>query len=369
MAYDARRRGSIRGGGSAPGLDAESVAVREIQLGAGVSPRSGAAAVRKIGLSMVIGQRHDDRAIKVHPLVRQRIAHLGDQGEAWLAELPSLLADLERQWAITVGQPLLGGTGSYVARVRAQDGQDAVLKIALPGFDFASEVRTISSAQGRAYVNLVASDVERNAMLQEALGPAMEHLAMTPESKILALCRMMRQAWQVPRPADLTVTPADEKAGALSRLVSRLWQDLGHPCPEQVVAQALRFAQRRAAAFELDTCVVVHGDPHPGNALQVVLPRAGAEAGFVFVDPDGFLADPAYDLGVVLRDWCAQLLAADAPALARRYCRLLATRTGVDETAIWEWGFLERVSTGLYVLEYGAEDLARPFLTTAELLI
>jgi streptomycin 6-kinase len=38
----------------------------------------------------------------------------------------------------------------------------------------------------------------------------------------------------------------------------------------------------------------------------------------------------------------------------------------MDPAAIWEWGFLERVSTGLYVLSFGADQLARPFLATAE---
>ncbi|MGB8941428.1 MAG: hypothetical protein WCD21_14510, partial [Streptomyces sp.] len=105
--------------------------------------------------------------------------------------------------------------------------------------------------------------------------------------------------------------------------------------------------------------------------LRVLAPRAGADAGFVFVDPDGFLADPAYDLGVVLRDWCAELKGRDrdaAASLLRSYCALLADRTGVDGQAVWEWGFLERVSTGLFVLGFGAEELGRPFLDTAELL-
>lgn len=39
------------------------------------------------------------------------------------------------------------------------------------------------------------------------------------------------------------------------------------------------------------------------------------------------------------------------------------------EKAIWDWGFLERVSTGLYAMSFGAEDLARPFLESAEALI
>ena len=60
--------------------------------------------------------------------------------------------------------------------------------------------------------------------------------------------------------------------------------------------EALRCAERRTAAFDLARCVLVHGDPYPWNALQVLVPRRGAEAGFVFVDPYGFLADPAYDV-------------------------------------------------------------------------
>ena len=70
----------------------------------------------------------------------------------------------------------------------------------------------------------------------------------------------------------------------------------------------------------------------------------------------------------MFRDWCPELLVGNAPGLAREYCRLLAEHSGIDEQAIWEWGFLERVCTGLYMLQFGAEEAARPFLATAELL-
>jgi streptomycin 6-kinase len=314
--------------------------------------------------------------LSIPDLVRQKVSHLGNRGERWLADLPDVIDHLEHVWFITVGQALTGGTGSYVARVRTAEGGDAILKIAIPEVGFADELRVLASAQGHGYVRLLAYDRAREAMLLEALGPPMAPLALPPEQQIALLCQMLRQAWQAPRPAGLVVTPADEKAGQLARMVSRLWEDLGHPCAERVVNEALQYAERRASAFDLERCVVVHGDPHPWNALQVLAPRVGAEAGFVFVDPVGFLADPAYDLGVVLRDWCEQLLATGATeaegaaaALARRYCALLSAQTGIEETAIWEWGFLERVSSGLYCLELGIEELGQPFLQTAEMLI
>jgi streptomycin 6-kinase len=309
------------------------------------------------------------RPVEVPVLVRQRAARLGEAGHEWLAGLPDLLADLQRRWSITVGRPLPGGSASYVARARTADGSAAVLKVALPDGGTAAQARTLALADGRGYARLLAHDAERHALLLEALGPSLAERGLGPERTIEALCATLRLAWQVPLPdGGSTATPAGAKAGQLAHLVTRLWEDHGRPCPERVVAAALACAERRAAAFDPDRCVVVHGDPHPGNALRVAAPRAGAESGFVFVDPDGFVDDPAYDLGVVLRDWCPQLLAGDAVSLARRYCRLLAECTGVDETAIWEWGLLERVSTGLYVLDVGAADRARPFLDTAALL-
>lgn len=235
------------------------------------------------------------------------------RGAAWLSGLDEVIAGLEQQWSMTVGTALTGGSASFVVRARLADGQDAVLKI-----------------------------------------------------ELAVLCALLAEAWEVPRPEPATLADAQHKAVVLAQLVSALWEELSRPCSARVVALALRYAERRRAATELERAVVVHGDPHPDNALQVLAERRGAESGFVFIDPDGFLADPTYDLGVVLRGWCDQLLAGDATATGRRCCRLLASLTGLDETAIWEWGFLERVSTGLYLLQFGAHDLSRPYLESAE---
>ncbi|HEY6542805.1 MAG TPA: aminoglycoside phosphotransferase, partial [Ktedonobacteraceae bacterium] len=148
------------------------------------------------------------------------------------------------------------------------------------------------------------------------------------------------------------------------------WDTLERPCAEHIVSQALEFARRRMDAFDPQRCVVVHGDPHPANALLVLAPRAGAESGYVFVDPEGFLCEPEYDPGVVMRDWNEELLAAADPlALAHDYCELLARESGLDEATIWEWGFIERVSSGLYIWAYGSPEHGQPFFTTAQRLL
>lgn len=292
---------------------------------------------------------------------------LGALGEEWLAELPRLIADIERAWSISIVRSMLGGTAGYVALVRTGDKQDAVLKLAIPDEEFSKEVHTLARAEGRGYVNLLAYDITRYAMLQEALGPSIAELELAPEHALRLLTSTLKQAWQVPQQADLNVISSDEKAEGLFKIVDAL--SIKYPCPQSVITRALTYAQSRINAFDISRFVILHGDPHPANALKIPKPRTGAESGFVFVDPDGFIGDPAYDLGVVLRDWSSQLLAAKDPLnLAHTYCRLLASESGIDENAIWEWSFLERVSTGLYCASLGL-DIAQQFLESAELLL
>ncbi|MFC7304398.1 aminoglycoside phosphotransferase family protein [Streptomyces monticola] len=317
-----------------------------------------------------------DRGIEVQPLVRRRAQRIGRAGERWLAELPTLVRDVAELWSLTLGPALSGGSAGYVVAARTLDGRRAVLKVALPDPDAEAQIHTLRSAGGHGYVRLLAYDIARLAMLQEELGPPLSRLGLTPERQIGILSATLRRAWQIPRSQDdgrgirdaRGVRDVKDKATSLAELVRDLWQELDHPCSTAAYDQAMTYAERRAAAHAPERCVLVHGDPHPDNALRAPAARAGAESGFVFVDPDGFPADPAYDLGVVLRDWCPELLAGDAPRLARRYCSLLADETATDPRTVWEWGYLERVSTGLYLLAHGAHDRARPFLATAELL-
>jgi streptomycin 6-kinase len=307
------------------------------------------------------------RRIRLQPLTRQRLAAMGEEGEAWLAALPQLLAGLEQDWSVSIGRSLPGGSASYVARADAADGPPVVVKVALLPDGWPEQVSTLARAAGRGYVRLLRSDLNRRAVLLEALGTPLSGRGWSPPEQLRCLADTLALAWQ--DAPDSQIPHGQDKASGLHRLIERAWARLDRPCSERVVEQALNFAERRAAAANVDL-VVVHGDPHPGNLLAVPHRRAGAETGFVFVDPDGFVADRAYDLGVALRDWSRWLLEPDARRTAERFCTVLAERSGVDAQRIWEWGFLERVSTGLYLLDVvrAPESVARPYLDSAEKL-
>lgn len=299
---------------------------------------------------------------RLQPLTRAKVASLGEAGTAWVDALPRTLADLCREWELTLGRPLPGGSASYVVRARTAAGEPRVLKVALPDPALAGEAAVLAAAGGQGYAVLHRDDRARHALLLEALGPSLEQTPMPVEDKLRALVDTLQVAWRV-LPATLPLPgPGLDRARVLRRLVFDLDTRLGHPTRPDVLARAAAYAERRAAAYDPGRCVLAHGDPHPGNLLR------RPDASWALVDPEGVRVEPAYDLGVVLRDWTGQL-AGDASAVLGGYCDLLADASGLDRRAIWEWGFLERVSTGLYVLGFGAHAVGRRFLDSAGALL
>jgi len=306
------------------------------------------------------------RVVDVPEAVRQKALARGAEGRRWLDHLRGLIRDIERDWGVTIGPTLPGGSESYVAAARTRVGDDAVVKLEMPPYaSFASEVRTLIAADGRGYARLLEHDEERSAMLQERLGPSLQEFGLPVPVQIEILCATLRRAWSVPAPAGLP--SGADKARWLSEFITATWEETNQPCSPHVIERALSFAETRGADFDPESAVLVHGDAHSANAL--LDPRHAhnhAPAQFKLVDPDGLLAEPAYDLAIPIREWSRELLDGDAARLGRERCAYLGRLTGVDPRGIWEWGFVERVSTGLLMIQVGAERFGREMLDVAE---
>jgi streptomycin 6-kinase len=68
----------------------------------------------------------------------------------------------------------------------------------------------------------------------------------------------------------------------------------------------------------------------------------------------------------LMREDPSELLRGDPRERAHERARKLAARCGLDATAIWEWGVIERVSTGLLGTQVGLQPVARQMLTVAD---
>ena len=109
-------------------------------------------------------------------------------------------------------------------------------------------------------------------------------------------------------------------------------------------------------AHDDERAVLVHGDVHHGNALEA------GDGTFKLVDPDGLLAEPEYELSVIMREDPVDLMTGDP----RERARWLARRCGLDATRIWEWGVVERVSTGLVCTQIDLQPVGRQMLAAAD---
>ncbi len=291
--------------------------------------------------------------IEVPEVVRNKAIVAG--ADRWLADLPALVAELEHDWSITVGRAYSEGTEAYVAEATLDDGTPAVLKLLVPhdGDAAQREITVLRLAAGDGCARLIREDAERGAMLLERLGRSLHQLDLPLALRLEILCATAERIW---RPAPESGLPTGAVKGrCLTEFISDGWERLDRPCSEAAVDHAIACAERRVTAHDDERAVLAHGDVHQWNALE-------SRDGFTLVDPDGLLAEAECDLGILMREDPIELMVDDPKERAR----WLADRTGLDANAIWEWGVVERVSTGLVCLEVGLQLEGHQMLATAD---
>ena len=302
------------------------------------------------------------------PEVRRKALAIGPAGQEWLEGLDAFVRELEQEWAIEVHEVLHGGSGGLVATANLADGTAAVLKLAIPDglyghSDFRRELEVMLLGQDHGYARVVRYDEKRRVMMTERLGRSVAALDLPVARQIDVIASTLRRGWvRVEDGADLRT--GEEQAGWLYDAIATDWERQGRPCSERVARTAQRFALARRDAFDPARAVLVHGDAHPANVLADRL-DGDEHGGFKLIDPDGMRSEPAHDLAIPLRGWSEQLLAGDAGALGRAWCGRLAEVAGIDPEPIWQWAFVERVSTGLFLLRLG-DPLGAQFLEVAE---
>ena len=169
----------------------------------------------------------------------------------------------------------------------------------------------------------------------ERLGRSMVNLSMplVERHEILLLGRHTAVASR----ADCDLPTGADKGRWLIEFITTTWEALDRPLSERMIDHALACAERRIAAHDDERAGgAVHGDVHQWNTLE-------SDNSFKLVDPDGLTGTRVRPRRRRPRN----------PGGARRGGPVESPHTdprgftALDPTAIWEWGVVERVSTGL----------------------
>ncbi|HEY3562514.1 MAG TPA: aminoglycoside phosphotransferase family protein [Kribbella sp.] len=280
---------------------------------------------------------------------------VADGNESWLHELPGMVDSLAGEWSLTIGASFAGGHAALAVEATLADGTPAVLKIGVPGRDVGHEATVLRLADGEGCAKLLAADLDRQALLLERLGAPMYDVVADPASRHNLLCDVAVRLWRPINP-DIDLPTGATLAEQYADRLPELWEQAGRPCSPATVADALNCMDRRRAAHDDRSAVLVHGDIHELNALQA------SDGSYKLIDPAGLRAEPACDLGTIVR--CNPDLGDDLRARTQH----LAARTGVDATAIWEWGTIHRVVSGVYACSIGFQPFGNHLLTEADRL-
>jgi streptomycin 6-kinase len=299
----------------------------------------------------------------VSELARQRAESSGAGGRRWLAEIPDVVATLVDRWELSLGRSFDGGTAAYVVAAIDSTGRECALKVAMLLDDedrvaFDRSVLVHGLADGRGCAELFAHDDDPPAMLLERLGPNLHDLGLDVPDVLDGVADTLCAFWR-PVAADVALPSGAEKAEWLSRFIVATWEALDRPIDQNVIDRAVALCDARAAAFDPDRTILVHGDAHGWNTVAV------GDGTYKFVDPEGVRSSREHDLAVPMREYNEPLLVGDTAALVRERAEHLAVRCEVDPDAVWEWGFIERVSTGLVAQQHFTDDSGLPFLEVA----
>jgi streptomycin 6-kinase len=260
----------------------------------------------------------------------------GDQGAAWLRQLPHLLGQCARRWSLTLLPPF-ELSYNYVAPAVTDAGLPVVLKVGVPDPELLAEIAALQHYDGRGIVQLLDADPGQGILLLEQLRPGTPLFELDDEERATAIAaRLMRQLWR-PVGSDHPFPTVARWAAGLQRL-RRHFDGGAGPFPAPVLERAESLFAELVPSMAPP--VLLHGDLHHWNIL------AARRQPWLALDPKGIVGEPAYEVGAWLRN--------PGPLSRRAQARRvdqLAQLLGFDRERILGWGVAQAVLSAWWSYE------------------
>jgi len=301
---------------------------------------------------------------KLPDLVSKKLNSLPNATEI-LQNLETTINILEKQRKIKLIKCLEGGTSAFLAKALTNSNKEIIVKIPLNeveyGLEFEKELKALEKVNGAGYVKLLAYDADLKVAFLEQLGKPLGDFGYPINRQIEIICTALKKSWIPLNESDQFPTLI-EIADWFHRYVNESWKSLQQPFSVKLLETTNIFIEQRKKAFNPETACLVHGDAHNYNILH---DKSSNVDSFKLIDPDGIWAEPAYDLGVIMREWADDLLTAPADKLVERLT-FLHKLTGIEKGAIWQWGLVQCVATGLVLLQADQKEEGHKLITIGE---
>jgi streptomycin 6-kinase len=276
---------------------------------------------------------------------RATVVQHGEAGRVWLNRLPGLVERCAARWSLKVGPPFPSLSFNYAAPAEGPAGERLVLKLGVPVAELLSEMEALRLFDGRGAGRLLDADAEWGALLLERLEPGTQLVALCEEddeAATRAAADVMKRLWR-PVPAAHSFPTAADWGRGLRRLRERFGGGTG-PFPRRLFEEAESLFEELLVSA--DGAVVTHGDLHHGNVL------AATRDTWLAIDPKGLVAEPAYEVGALLRNPMPQLLRWPHPVrVTERRIAQLSDELGFDRARVRGWGLAQAVLSEWWSIE------------------
>lgn len=273
-----------------------------------------------------------DHIAQVEP---QLVHRFGPSATEWCATLPARVAELSTRWQLRVGSPFEAGASSLVLRCTTAAGIPAVLKLSPDTTLMGAQADMLEhlAPSGRAPA-VLAWEPRIAAMVMEEVVPGTVADDLPVDELIPLWADLMRQLHRLPRPA----RELPELRDRFDEAFQRIGKNLSDPLVNARIGATTwnRSIERcRRLLDSQDTRVVLHGDLHPGNALD-----GGPARGLVAIDPKLCVGDPCFDAVDLVA------MAAGGEGVDAR-CERMANACGLDGDRLHAWA---RVVAPMFVI-------------------
>ena len=277
---------------------------------------------------------------------RAIVALHGEAGRVWLEGLDALVGHCEGRWGLKVGPPFAPLSYNYAAPAEGPRGERYVLKLGVPTHELLGEINALLGFDGCGAARLFDSDAARGALLLERLEPGTPLTALCEEddaAATAAAASVMRKLNRAGRLLPQCRPTAVDWGQGFALCRARFGGGTG-PFPPKLFAEA-----ESLYAELLSTSAppaLLHGDLHHGNIL------AAARAAWLAIDPKGVVAEPAYEVGALLRNPLPQLLRLPDPVrTTERRIAQLSDELGFERARVRGWGFAQAMLSSWWSIE------------------
>ena len=261
----------------------------------------------------------------------------GEEGEKWLASIPSIIDEYEKKWSLKVYPPY-SLSYNYVAPATRSDGTDVVLKIGFPGDrEFKTEIDALMIFNGDGAVKLLKADREKAVILLERVTPRVPLSEEVDDEKATRILASVIQKLHKPLPASHAFITIDGWIKELSNFHNKP----GSTLPLDLINKA-----RELFTYLIKTsapAVLVHGDLHHDNILS------STRDGWLAIDPKGIAAEPAYEVAAMIRNPYQKLKdIANLEEILRRRILILSEELGFNPLRIHQWCLAQTVLSAVW---------------------